>query len=339
MGASLLPKLPPHRPNEATKAAFAIEVKAFCAKLMEVRSGYGKPVGSRGWAYILEGDGAINKNEIDAAQKLINDCRKSGDLPLDFCAEDEKRAAANVEEIDESPKRKAAAIFSYVKSAEDYYYPFSFWDDLDVYVQMAVEKSDLKGLFEDVCAEFHVPIANFGGWADFNARADFMLRFKEKEAEGKKCILLYFGDFDPGGLLISGTLRSNLNDLTNAVGWSPTGLEIDRFGLDYKTIQRLDLVWIDNLATGSKTIKIPLDHPKHPDHKKPYVQDYLKLYGARKVEANALLRKPAAGRDLCRQAILKYVPANAPRLYQRKLITQRTELRQELDRLLRRRRS
>jgi hypothetical protein len=97
---SLFPKLPPHRPSEAVKAAFEIDVKAFCARLLEVRSGYDKPVGSRGWAYILEGDGVINKNEIDAAQKLINDCRKSGDLPIDFCAEDEKRAAANVEVID-----------------------------------------------------------------------------------------------------------------------------------------------------------------------------------------------------------------------------------------------
>ena len=102
---------------------------------------------------------------------------------------------------------------------------------------------------------------------------------------------------------------------------SPDQLEIDRFGLDYETIERLGLVWIPNLATGSKTIKLPLDDPRHPDHKKPYVQDYLRRYGARKVEANALLRNPQAGRELCRRAILKYVPANAVRRYRRKLIT------------------
>jgi hypothetical protein len=204
---------------------------------------------------------------------------------------------------------------------------------------MAVEKSDLKGLFEDVCAEFYVPIANFGGWADLNVRADFMLRFKEKETEGKRCVLLDFTDFDPGGLHISDTLRSNLNDLAKAVGWSPANLHIDRFGLDYDTIERLGLVWINNLATGSKTIRWPLDDPRHPDHHKPYVQEYLRRYGARKVEANALLRNPQAGRALCRQAILKYVPANAPRFYQRKLTPVRTELRRELDRLLRRRRT
>jgi hypothetical protein len=163
---STLPKLPPHRPSETAKAVYQLEVEAFCARLLEVRSGYDKPIGSRGWAYLLEGDGIIAKDELDAAQKLINDCRKSGDLPLDFCSEDEKRASANVEDIDANPKRRARELFDYVKSAEQYYHPFSFWEDLDVYVQMAVEKSDLKNLFEDVCAEFNVPIANFGGCSD-----------------------------------------------------------------------------------------------------------------------------------------------------------------------------
>jgi hypothetical protein len=70
-----------------------------------------------------------------------------------------------------------------------------------------------------------------------------------------------------------------------------------------------------------------------------YVQDYLRKYGARKVESDALIKKPEAGRELCRQAILKYVPASAIRRYQRKLIPVRTELRRELDRLLKRRRA
>ena len=68
---------------------------------------------------------------------------------------------------------------------------------------MATEKSNLKNLFSKVCAEFCVPIANVGGWGDLNVRAGFMQRFKEKEAEGKECVLLYCGDFDPGGLQIS----------------------------------------------------------------------------------------------------------------------------------------
>jgi hypothetical protein len=60
----------------------------------------------------------------------------------------------------------------------------------------------------------------------------------------------------------------------------------------------------------------------------------LAAYGARKVEANALVTRPEAGRELCRQAILKYLPAKAPRRYLEKLKPIRAELRREIERLL-----
>jgi hypothetical protein len=200
--------------------------------------------------------------------------QESGDLPLDICGEDSKRAADNLEDIDSDPRTYAADLLDYVRGVQDSYTPFSFWDDLDTYVQMAVEKSDLKSLFSNVCAEFCVPIANVGGWADLNVRAGFMQRFAEKEAEGKKCVLLYCGDHDPGGLNISSFLRSNLDDMSRAAGWSPYGLVIDRFGLDYDFIEGEGLTWIDNLITSNG--EYALDDPRHSDHKKSYVQDYLR---------------------------------------------------------------
>jgi hypothetical protein len=329
---SLLPRLPPHRPSVTVKAAYQDRVKAFCKKILEVRSRLDFDVGSRGWAYVLEGDRLIDKDEIDAAQDLINACRKSGDLPLDICSEDDKRAAENLEDIDPDPQERAADLFDYIETAEKYYTPFSFWDDLDTYVQVGTEKSNIKNLFSKVCAEFYVPIANIGGWADLNVRAGFMRRFKEKDAEGKKCVLLTFTDHDPGGLHIAGKLRSNLEELARAVGWSPGNLIIERFGLDYDFIERNGLTWIDNLTTAKG--EYPLDDRRHPDHHKPYVQNYLREYRARKVESDALLKVPELGRELCRQAILKYVPASAARRYRNKLKPIRRELRRELDRLL-----
>src|SRR5215813_5015004 len=94
---SFLPRLPPHRPSAATKAAYQDKVAAFCAVILELQSRLDFAVGSRGWAYILEGERFIDKDEIDSAQALINACRKSGDLPLDICSEDDKRIAENVE--------------------------------------------------------------------------------------------------------------------------------------------------------------------------------------------------------------------------------------------------
>jgi hypothetical protein len=320
------------------KAAYQDKVEAFCAKLREVRSRLDFDIGSRGWAYVLEGDRLIDKDEIDAAQNLINACRKNGNLPVDICSEDDKRTAENLEDIDSEPEEEAADIFDYIQTAEQTYTPVSFWDDLDTYVQVGVEKSNVKNLFAKTCAEFCVPIANLGGWADLNVRAGFMRRFKEKEAEGKKCVLLPFTDHDPGRLRIADKLRSNLEELADAdgVNWHPRNLIIERFGLDADFIDRHGLVWIENLITSNG--EYPLNDKRHNDFHKPYVQEYLRKYGVRKVEADALLKVPKLGCDLCRQTILKYVPASAPRRYLAKLKPVRKELRCELDRLLARRR-
>jgi hypothetical protein len=104
--SSLLPKLPPHRPSAATKAAYQDKVAAFCTTILEVQSRLDFAVGSRGWAYVLEDEHFIDKDEIDAAQNLINDCRKNGDLPLNICSEDGKRAAENLEDIDTDPQEE-----------------------------------------------------------------------------------------------------------------------------------------------------------------------------------------------------------------------------------------
>lgn len=168
--------------------------------------------------------------------------------------------------------------------AADRYTPFGFWEDLDVYLEVGVEKLDLRNLFEPVCAEYFAPSTNLKGWCDLNARAAMMRRFTKHEAAGRKCVLLLCGDHDPGGLNITGAMRSNLKELECAVRWSPDNLVITRFGLNADFINRNGLTWIDNLETSSGG---RLDDPRLPDHNKAYVQDYIRRFGARKCEANA----------------------------------------------------
>jgi len=87
------------------------------------------------------------------------------------------------------------------------------------------------------------------------------------------------------------------------------------------------LTWIDNLETSSGG---NLDDPDHHDHDKRYVQDYISEFGVRKCEANALVVEPEVGRQLCRDAILEHIPADAPERYQRKLDRLRLRLRKAL---------
>jgi hypothetical protein len=322
----LLPKRGRGRQTPAADAIYEKQLEDFCALMLKISSTMDFKVGSRGWCYILEQHG-LRKGEFDAAQKLINDCRKSGALPLDICAEDASRVTIGWEKIDDDVEEEVENWLHTLRTAHREYTPFSFWDDRDVYVEVAVEKLDLRNLFEPVCAKFRVPITNFKGWSDIHSRAAMMRRFEQHEEAGRRCVLLVCGDHDPGGLHITDMLHKNLEDLENAVDWWPGNLIISRFGLNADFIEENNLSWIDNLETSSGG---RLDDPRHGDHRKPYVQDYIKEFGVRKCEANALVVAPEAGRQLCRDAILQYVPFEAVTDHEVRLREAREEFRQAL---------
>ena len=325
----LLPKRQRGRPSVEAETRYREQVAAFCALILQIRSTMDFAVGSRGWCYILERHG-LRKGDFDAAQKLITECRKSGDLPLDICAEDTSRETVGLEQLNNGNDIDAEveSWVDYIRDhAHERYTPISFWDDLDVYIEVATEKLDLRNLFEPVCNEFHVPITNIKGWSDVNARAAMMRRFKMHEAKGRKCVLLLCGDHDPGGLHITDMMRKNLEDVAGAVRWSPTNLVLIRFGLTADFIDEHGLTWIDNLETSSGG---QLDDSDHPDHDKRYVQDYIEQFGVRKCEANALVVEPEVGRRLCRDAILEHIPADAVERYERKLERVRKRLRKAL---------
>jgi len=323
-----LPKLPPGRPTSLAQTRYDAEVRAFAKRILEINSQLEFRVSSRGWAYILENAGVINKGDFDTAQRLINTCRKNGLLPLDICADDSRRSSDGIERLDGDIEQEIATWRRLLRRAPDFYTPLSFWENQEFYIEIAVEKIDLKNLFAPVCAEFRIPITNIAGWSDLNCRAAMLGRFAWHARANRQPVLLYCGDHDPGGQAISGFLRANLEELTPAVGWSADAdLIIERFGLDADFINELGLTWIDNLETGSGK---RLDDPRHKDHRKKYVQNYLKQFGARKVEANALVVRPAEGRALCCRAIAKYISQDAPQHYRKRLETHRAALREAL---------
>ena len=135
-------------------------------------------------------------------------------------------------------------------------------------------------------------------------------------------MLLYCGDLDPPGLRIASVIKQNLLDCAKIqdVCWDPSPIEVVRFGLDTGQIARLSLPWIDNLITGSGK---DLADPRHPDHNKPYVQDYLATHGRRKVEANALAAHPADAASIVEAAINQFVPAYWPEAHAARLAPHR----------------
>ena len=302
-------------PNfELPKRMTDLKLRTFADKLKELDEQIGFKVSARGWCYQMEQFRLINKDQFDRIETIINNCRKKGYLPIDFTAEEEGRKFSGVEIPDTgSPVILIQRYLEAAKTCENYYTP-DWWDGEDYYIQMLVEKIDLKTLFKPVCEEYHIPIATSKGWSSMLQRATYAKRFRKAEDLGLKCVLLYCGDHDPDGGRISEFIRSNLADLQyieweyGGGGYDPSNLEIDRFGLNASFIHANDLSWIENLITGSGK---DLGSSSHPNHNMDYVQNYIAEHGRRKCEANALVVRPEQGRELCRQAIVKYLGEDA----------------------------
>jgi hypothetical protein len=303
------------RPSKAYRRA----LEQFAEDLRRVNEKTGFDMSARGWAYALENAGVITKNQFDYAERTVNKCREKGYLPLDFTAQDDARAFKH------TPTGRAPTPDQYLKtrlegilSAEGI--DPSFWEPQEYFIQVLVEKVDLREVFAPVCAEYNIPIATSKGWSSLNQRGYLAGRFYKWAKRGKRPVLLYCGDFDPVGKLMSDHLRENLADLGDAKipvpgtntyveGWTPdtNGLIVDRFGLNHDFIQTHGLPWVDNLETsGGKD----LADPTHDHHDHDHVQEWLEAHGPRKVEANALVTDPDAGRQLFRETVESYLGEN-----------------------------
>ena len=293
----------------------------FANAIINIQNKIGFKMSVRGWCYQLEGFGLLIKSDFDKVQSILNECRKRGFLPVDMVAEDASRAFRGVEvPDDESPKDFIEKYLEATLNAENYYTPKWWWEE-EYYIQMLVEKVDLKTLFAPVCARYHIPIATSKGWSSITQRATYARRFKEAEEMGLKSVLLYCGDHDPDGLRISEFLRKNLSDISNIhwidkkLGYDPAKLIIDRFGLNFSFIEEHNLSWINNLITGSKR---NLASPNHRNYYNKYVQDYLSTIGERKCEANAIVVKPEAAEKLCIDSIERYLGKDARERFQKR---------------------
>lgn len=307
----------------------------FAEKIKVLSEQIGFKVSARGWCYQLEIERLINKDEFNKVESWINRCRKKGILPIDFTAEEEGRKFSGIETPHiNSPIQEMREWIECSMNSHRYYTP-DWWDGETYYIQMLVEKVDLKTLFKPVCEKYHIPIATSKGWSSMLQRSEYAKRFKEAEDKGLKCVLLYCGDFDPDGFRISEFIRKNLDDLKyvewedGTEGYNPENLEIKRFGLEADFIDKHNLTWIDNLITGSGgelarkingkfVAGLTKSGKPHKNFNMPYLQEYLKKYGVKKCEANAIVPMPELANDLVERTIISFVGDEAQDRFENK---------------------
>jgi|GEM_PF-3061083 len=80
------------------------------------------------------------------------------------------------------------------------YYDRDFWEDQPIYLEVWVEKEGLIPFFEGICREYNVTLMPCAGDLSITAIYKASLRFQEQLDKGKRCKVLYFGDFNPSGL-------------------------------------------------------------------------------------------------------------------------------------------
>ena len=286
------------------------KLRHFAGIMKDMDSKRGKildKVSSRGWCYIFEGLNLITKGDFKLFEKAINNCRKKGYLPIDYVATDQDRtrqfadlhealsAATPLQALKKNTKK---VIKNLPHLITDY------WQGEEYYLMMCVEKIDLRNLFRPICKQFNIPIMNMGGWYTIQPRESIIKLCKEVEKKGLIPVLLLFYDHDIAGLKMSEIFRKGLNDLHGATKWDSSNLIIDRFGLNKEDVDKYNLMWIDNLKSGSG---------RDPDYRRKDVQEYIRKFGERKCESNTLLRNEETlriGQNLCIQAIWKYYGKN-----------------------------
>lgn len=280
----------------------------------------------RGWCYLLEGLGICTKGDFAEVQSRITRARKMGMLPLDITAEDGTRSTSGggyiSDALPELIKRALTGI--------PHYYSTSVIEEFTgVHLELFVEKLDLVGMLKSVANKYDIPITCSRGWSDLHSRAALLHRCAQYKMP---TVILMFGDFDVGGLSITDSFKDNLDDLLPASGLDAMpDLRFERVGLNFEDINNLSLVWIDGLETSSGK---DLSSPKHPDFNSKHVQDYLSRYGARKCEANALLRCPSEAEKILQQAVNKYVSNDDLIAYQDQQLKDESEAKLAIDKVL-----
>jgi len=305
--------------------AYEERLQDFALEIRAIDSQRTNPVkySSRGWCYLLEGLGKIDKGEFNSCQKAINDCRKIGLLSIDFVREDQdetRHFQGIIEASDPADsllkiKGDVSSILNNLPS-----YTTDYWVGEEYYVMMCVEKGDLLSLFKPICDEYRVPIVSSKGWAPILLRAHIAALSERAEDNGLTPVLLLFYDHDPAGLKITDTFRKNLEDCEGGTGWSPYELVIERLGLNYNDIEKYGLTWIESLQTSSG--------------KESHDYAYINKYGRRKCESNALFKNDEtlrAGEEICRNAIEKYYGKDAKDRFRKKEESTKQKLKQVYD--------
>ena len=116
-------------------------------------------------------------------------------------------------------------ILDLVETAK-YSYRLDRWEDQEYYVEFFTEKDALSSVLQPICDSWHIYLNVNRGYSSATAYYDVSKRFLEQN--GKKCIVLYFGDHDASGLDMIRDIRERLSEFGCSIDVIPIALTMDQ---------------------------------------------------------------------------------------------------------------
>lgn len=90
------------------------------------------------------------------------------------------------------------------------YYNKNRWENQPIYPEVFIEKKALQGVFDKPCRRQRVALCPCKGYPSLTYMYQASQRFDEAISNGKRPVILYFGDYDPSGEDIPRSIRDTL---------------------------------------------------------------------------------------------------------------------------------
>ena len=151
------------------------------------------------------------------------------------------------------------------------------WSDQDCYVELYSEKQAMESVLQPVADKFHITFGANKGYSSASTMYDLAQRIKDKINDGKRCIVLYFGDHDPSGLDMVRDIRDRIGEFLTG-GDNP--IQVDE--------EIEDFFEVKPLALNMSQIKKYNPPPNPAKITDPRAKWYIQKYGEKSWELDAL---------------------------------------------------
>jgi len=211
-----------------------------------ILSEYGGGITIRQLHYRLVAAGMINdvqhyKRVVDA----MTEARWSGIVDMDAFIDRERSMYGQTEAEDKDLETEIDSGKRNIKAWMEFY-NLNRWSNQPEYVEVWIEKKALQGVFERPCSRNDVGLAPCKGYPSLSFLNDAYNRFSAAESDGKRVVILYFGDYDPSGEDIPRSLKENLSRMG-------VDVEVERMALNQKQITEMGLPSVPPKKTDSRT--------------------------------------------------------------------------------------